>query len=106
MEAPVRVTELPPSPSTPSTVTEQPQDGAKAISKSSGVAAVPAGLYAPGDKENTKGVVSAAGMSARGGTRDFGFLPIPKRLQWDPASPPIFGWQLNAIFGFAATFCK
>lgn len=39
-----------------------------------------------------------------GGKRDFGFLPIPKRLRWDPTDPPEFSLLLNAIFGFAATF--
>lgn len=39
-----------------------------------------------------------------GGKRDFGFLPIPRRLRWDPDNPPEFTLLLNAIFGFAATF--
>ncbi|EIN12181.1 hypothetical protein PUNSTDRAFT_33882, partial [Punctularia strigosozonata HHB-11173 SS5] len=37
-------------------------------------------------------------------TRDLGFLPIPARLQYDPAKPPHFGLLLNAVFGFASTF--
>ncbi|BGP48575.1 hypothetical protein JCM10450v2_004451 [Rhodotorula kratochvilovae] len=39
-----------------------------------------------------------------GGTRDFGFLPIPKHLQYDSERPFHFGLLLNAIFAFAATF--
>lgn len=37
-------------------------------------------------------------------TKDFGFLPIPRRLQYNPAKPFYFGLLLNASFGFAATF--
>lgn len=43
-------------------------------------------------------------LSDKGGTHDLWFLPIPKRLQWDPAKPPEFTLLLNLIFGFAATF--
>ncbi|KAF9219145.1 MFS general substrate transporter [Gyrodon lividus] len=35
---------------------------------------------------------------------DFGFLPIPKRLRYDPDKPFHFGLLLNASFGFACTF--
>lgn len=37
-------------------------------------------------------------------TRDLGFLPIPKRLRYDPDRPPHFGLLLNISFGFASTF--
>ncbi|EGN97821.1 hypothetical protein SERLA73DRAFT_109064 [Serpula lacrymans var. lacrymans S7.3] len=37
-------------------------------------------------------------------TTDFGFLPIPKRLRYDPEKPFQFGLLLNASFGFASTF--
>jgi predicted MFS family arabinose efflux permease len=37
-------------------------------------------------------------------TKDFGFLPIPRYLQYDPAKPPHFGILLNVAFGFASTF--
>ncbi|TFK38956.1 MFS general substrate transporter [Crucibulum laeve] len=37
-------------------------------------------------------------------TKDFGFIPIPKRLQYDPAKPFHFGLFLNIAFGFASTF--
>ncbi|GAA5862705.1 hypothetical protein JCM8547_003518 [Rhodosporidiobolus lusitaniae] len=39
-----------------------------------------------------------------GGSKDFGFLPIPKRLRWDSHKEPHFGLLLNGLFGFAATF--
>ncbi|KAF9235646.1 major facilitator superfamily domain-containing protein [Melanogaster broomeanus] len=35
---------------------------------------------------------------------DFGFLPIPKRLRYDPDKPFHFGLLLNVSFGFASTF--
>ncbi|KAF8208984.1 major facilitator superfamily domain-containing protein [Mycena galopus ATCC 62051] len=37
-------------------------------------------------------------------TRDLGFLPIPRRLRYDPQKPFHFGLVLNALFGFASTF--
>ncbi len=36
--------------------------------------------------------------------KDFGFLPIPKRLRYDPARPAHFGLLMNVIFGAASTF--
>ena len=35
---------------------------------------------------------------------DFGILPIPKRLRYDPNKPFHFGLLLNMSFGFASTF--
>jgi hypothetical protein len=37
-------------------------------------------------------------------TLDFGFLPIPKHLRYDPARPAHFGLLLNVVFGLATTF--
>ncbi len=37
-------------------------------------------------------------------TKDFGFLPIPRRLRYDPEKPFHFGLLLNISFGFASTF--
>ncbi|KAF8959131.1 major facilitator superfamily domain-containing protein [Flammula alnicola] len=37
-------------------------------------------------------------------TKDFGFLPIPRHLRYDPSKPPHFGIALNIAFGFASTF--
>ena len=36
--------------------------------------------------------------------KDFGFLPIPRHLRYNPAEPPHFGLALNIAFGFASTF--
>jgi hypothetical protein len=44
---------------------------------------------------------STAPVPAR--AKDFGFLPIPKRLRFDEADPPCFGWVLNVTFGLAST---
>ncbi|KAG6828660.1 hypothetical protein H0H92_007129 [Tricholoma furcatifolium] len=35
---------------------------------------------------------------------DFGFIPIPRRLRYDPERPFHFGLFLNVGFGFASTF--
>ncbi|KAI6017412.1 major facilitator superfamily domain-containing protein [Pisolithus microcarpus] len=35
---------------------------------------------------------------------DFGFLPVPTRLRYDPDKPFHFGLVLNIAFGFASTF--
>ncbi|KAG2121533.1 major facilitator superfamily domain-containing protein [Suillus cothurnatus] len=37
-------------------------------------------------------------------TKDFGLIPIPKRLQYNPIKPFHFGIFLNVSFGFASTF--
>ncbi|KAI5121348.1 hypothetical protein M0805_000656 [Coniferiporia weirii] len=39
-----------------------------------------------------------------GGTKDFGFLPIPKKLQYDSRRQFEFTTVLNITFGFASTF--
>ncbi|OAX37626.1 MFS general substrate transporter [Rhizopogon vinicolor AM-OR11-026] len=36
--------------------------------------------------------------------KDFGLIPIPKRLQYNPIKPFHFGILLNVSFGFASTF--
>lgn len=63
---------------------------------------VPTPLYA--SAEGDKAGKRSAELGSEGGKVDFGFLPIPRRLQWDPEHPPHFGLLLNAIFAFAATF--
>ncbi|KAG6826980.1 hypothetical protein H0H92_013685 [Tricholoma furcatifolium] len=35
---------------------------------------------------------------------DFGFLPIPRRLRYDPEKPFQFGLLLNIVFGLSSTF--
>ena len=37
-------------------------------------------------------------------SRDFGFLPIPNRVRYDPDHPAHFGLLMNVIFGIASTF--
>ncbi|KAH9828967.1 major facilitator superfamily domain-containing protein [Rhodofomes roseus] len=37
-------------------------------------------------------------------TKDLGFIPIPRRLRYDPERPVHFGLLLNATFGIASTF--
>lgn len=37
-------------------------------------------------------------------TKDFGLIPIPKRLRYDSSKPFHFGIALNIAFGFASTF--
>ncbi|EIW81546.1 membrane protein [Coniophora puteana RWD-64-598 SS2] len=37
-------------------------------------------------------------------SRDFGFIPIPKRLQYHPNKPFKFGLVINILFGVASTF--
>ncbi|KAI0079011.1 MFS general substrate transporter, partial [Panus rudis PR-1116 ss-1] len=37
-------------------------------------------------------------------TKDFGFLPIPKRLQYDPEHPHPWTLSLNVVFGLSSTF--
>ncbi|KAH9850127.1 major facilitator superfamily domain-containing protein [Lenzites betulinus] len=36
--------------------------------------------------------------------KDFGFLPIPKSLRYDPEHPAHFGLAMNVTFGLASTF--
>lgn len=43
-------------------------------------------------------------LKQRGGSTDFGFLPIPPRLRFDPDKPFTFSLLLNVVFAFAATF--
>ncbi|KAK0191561.1 major facilitator superfamily domain-containing protein [Armillaria mellea] len=37
-------------------------------------------------------------------TKDLGFIPIPRKLRYDPARPFKFGIGLNVLFAFACTF--
>ncbi|VDB92119.1 unnamed protein product [Peniophora sp. CBMAI 1063] len=46
----------------------------------------------------------AAAAAGRSTTRDFGLIPIPARLQYDPERPVKFGLVLNMIFGASSTF--
>lgn len=48
--------------------------------------------------------VAASAEDSSWPTKDFGLIPIPKRLQYNPMEPFHFGILLNASFGFASTF--
>ncbi|KAJ7101552.1 major facilitator superfamily domain-containing protein [Mycena belliarum] len=50
------------------------------------------------------GVDPAAIRHEKSTTHDFGFIPIPRRLRYDPEKPFHFGLLLNVLFGFASTF--
>ena len=38
--------------------------------------------------------------------KDFGFIPVPRHLRYDPTKPFHFGLLLNIAFGFACTFSE
>ena len=38
--------------------------------------------------------------------KDFGFIPVPRHLQYDPTKPFRFALLLNIAFGFASTFSE
>jgi len=38
--------------------------------------------------------------------KDFGFIPIPRHLRYDPTKPFHFGLLLNIAFGFASMFSE
>ena len=38
--------------------------------------------------------------------KDFGFIPIPRHLRYNPTKPFHFGLLLNIGFGFASTFSE
>ena len=39
-------------------------------------------------------------------TSDFGLLPIPRRLRYDPDKTPHFGLMINIAFGLFSTFSR
>ncbi|KAI0927640.1 hypothetical protein AcV5_008122 [Taiwanofungus camphoratus] len=66
------------------------------------------GHSASADAE-TLSIVPVTGVAPSDGqdatiTKDFGFLPIPRRLRYDPKNPAHFGLVLNLTFGFGSTF--
>ena len=38
--------------------------------------------------------------------KDFGFIPVPRHLRYNPTKPFHFGLLLNIGFGFASTFSE
>ncbi|KAI0262422.1 major facilitator superfamily domain-containing protein [Gloeopeniophorella convolvens] len=55
----------------------------------------------PADAQRVKGDVPATHPRR---AVDFGFLPIPERLRYDPENPANFGLLLNVVFGLSSTF--
>ena len=55
-------------------------------------------------------IVESAGLGVevpeRHYTKDFGLIPIPRHLRYDPSKPFHFGIALNVAFGFASTFSE
>ncbi|EJD54530.1 hypothetical protein AURDEDRAFT_156314 [Auricularia subglabra TFB-10046 SS5] len=63
-------------------------------------------MVAQGQAKKTGGAVPDSNMSSPNtslNTRNLGFLPIPKYLQYDPARPFTFSLALNILFGFTST---
>ena len=38
--------------------------------------------------------------------KDFGLIPVPRHLRYDPTKPFHFGLLLNIAFGFSGTFSE
>jgi hypothetical protein len=38
--------------------------------------------------------------------KDYGFIPVPRHLRYDPTKPFHSGFLLNIAFGFASTFSE
>ena len=57
-------------------------------------------------REQSSRNVAQTEDSEVGGSHDFGFLPIPKNLQYNPARPFRFSTVLYITFGFGSTFSK
>ena len=74
-----------------------PTEGGAATTRSSSEATVPTTMQS---------AELDAGKHLRGGTKDFGFVPIPRRLQYDSTRPFQFTTVLNITFGFASTFSE
>ena len=75
-----------------------PTEGGAATTRSSSEATVPTTVMQSSELD--------AGKHLRGGTKDFGFVPIPRRLQYDSSRPFQFTTVLNITFGFASTFSE
>ena len=60
----------------------------------------------PDELQNIPIVQAERFESRREVPKDFGFLPIPKRLQYDPERPFVFTMVLNVAFGFGSTFSE
>ncbi|VDC02290.1 unnamed protein product [Peniophora sp. CBMAI 1063] len=81
------------------TIMERPQERLDEKDVEKAAPSMPAPQAAPAPSPATE-------STAPGQTRkfDFWFLPIPKRLRYEPERKVHFGLLLNSIFGFASTF--
>ncbi|GAA5839222.1 hypothetical protein JCM11251_006011 [Rhodosporidiobolus azoricus] len=92
-----------PLPGPPSASTEPlPAAATSNATLATAEAARPAAKRADDEKDDE--IADTTAERVVGGTRDFGFLPIPRWLRYDSKMPPKFGLLLNGIFGFTATF--
>jgi hypothetical protein len=57
-------------------------------------------------KIDSAGSGSDSEVPERHYTKDFGLIPIPRHLRYDPSKPFHFGIALNVAFGFASTFSE
>ena len=55
-------------------------------------------------KAETDGAVKLGQPEEYKSTKDFGFLPIPRRLHYHHDQPPHFGLMRNIAFGLFSTF--
>ncbi|KAF5340710.1 hypothetical protein D9611_007333 [Ephemerocybe angulata] len=111
-EPPTEKTAVAPIPlatlSTQATQVEAGVEAGEEAEVEAGVAIAAVGLATEtGVKEDLEGEEGGGGGDTAAfvqKTRDFGFLPIPPHLRYDPARPFHFGLGLNIAFGFASTF--
>ncbi|KAI0369394.1 MFS general substrate transporter [Pilatotrama ljubarskyi] len=75
---------------------EQAQEQSDTASTSS---TLPAATVLQADDRQKESAVAPSGSK-----KDFGFLPIPRALQYDPEHPAHFGLAMNVTFGLASTF--
>ena len=63
-------------------------------------------VAAPVEKVQKDEPPQAQDLAPRKSRKDFGFLPIPSQLQYDPEHPAHFGLAMNVTFGIASTFSE
>jgi len=60
-----------------------------------------------GHTEKINGIPAELSLSnAQPRTHDFGIIPIPSHLRYDPSRSFHFGLMLNIVFGFFSTFSE
>ena len=65
---------------------------------------LPAPPLAHQENEKEKEAEATANDGEEQELKDFGFLPIPKSVRYEPERPTHFGLLMNVIFGIASTF--